>query len=86
MSEEKEEKEICIDLSKKIKFSDKVYVSLGTLLLSVLAMIISWLCKGAIDLYDLWYLILSIRSGTFDDDTVEEAKEILEEEKGNENE
>jgi len=47
------EKEIIIDLSKKIKFSDKLYISLGSLLLSTLILIVqafswgwSWgLCK-----------------------------------------
>lgn len=63
---EKKEKEICIDLSKKIKFSNTYYVSIGTLLLSVLAILLQWACTG-IDLWDLWFLILSLRSGTLED-------------------
>ena len=35
-----EEKEIVLDLSGKIKFSDTVYVSVGTLLLSGIVMLI----------------------------------------------
>jgi len=34
------EKEIILDLSKKIKFSDTIYVSLGSLLLSFIVLII----------------------------------------------
>lgn len=34
------EKEVILDLSKKIKFSDTIYISLGSLLLSLIILII----------------------------------------------
>lgn len=37
---EKKENEIVIDLSKKIKFSDNIYVSIGSLILSSLVLLI----------------------------------------------
>ena len=44
MEEEKKEKEIVIDLSRKIiKLESGVYVSLGTLLLSIIIMIVQML-------------------------------------------
>ena len=56
------EKEIIIDLSKKIKFSDKLYISLGSLLLSTLILIVQAFSWGW-----SWGLLLnylySIRSG-----------------------
>ena len=37
------EKEICLDLSKKIKLSNTLYISLGTLLFSTVIMVIQLL-------------------------------------------
>jgi hypothetical protein len=41
--EGKEEKEIILDLSGRIQFSDTIYITLGTFLLSVLVMVIQLL-------------------------------------------
>jgi hypothetical protein len=43
MEEEKKEKEIILDLSGRIQFSDTVYISLGTFLLSLIVMVIQLL-------------------------------------------
>lgn len=68
---EKEEKEIVIDLSKKIKFSDKLYVSIGSILLSGIILIVQSLCFGW-----SWGLLLnflySIRSGKIDEKPTED--------------
>lgn len=60
------EKEIILDLSKKIKFGDKIYISIGSMLLSFLIMILQGLCFGW-----SWSLLLnfvySIRAGTIDE-------------------
>lgn len=61
-----EEKEICLDLSKKINFGNNRYVSIGTLLLSAIILILQGLCFGW-----GWGLLLnfvySIRSGKLED-------------------
>lgn len=63
------EKEIIIDLSKKIKFSDKLYISLGSLLLSTLILIVQAFSWGW-----SWGLLLNylyaIRSGNLDEENI----------------
>jgi len=63
------EKEIIIDLSKKIKFSDKLYISLGSLLLSTLILIVqafSWGWSWGLFLNFLY----AIRSGNLDEENI----------------
>ena len=65
------EKEICIDLSKKIKFNDKLYISIGSLLLSGIIIFIQLMGimsnTGWLWTTECWYLLLnfihSIRAG-----------------------
>jgi len=40
------DKEVVLDLSKKIKLRNDYYISLGSLLLSILIMIVQGLCFG----------------------------------------
>ena len=59
---EKKEKEIILDLSKKISFGNKIYISLGSLILSSIILVLQGLTYGW-----SWGLVLnyvySIRSG-----------------------
>jgi len=64
---EKKEREIILDLSKKIKFYDKVYISVGSLILSSLVLILQGLTFGWS--WGLLYnFVYSIRSGRFDNE------------------
>lgn len=62
------EKEIVLDLSKKIKISDKIYISIGSLLFSAIILIIQGFAFGW-----TWGLLLnfiySIRSGKLEEKT-----------------
>lgn len=62
---EKEEKEIVIDLSKKIKFSDSLYVSIGSLILSILMLVLQGLTFGW-SWGLLYHFVYSLRYGKFD--------------------
>jgi len=61
---EKKEKEIILDLSKKISFGNKIYISLGSLILSSIILVLQGLTYRW-----SWGLLLnfvySIRSGKF---------------------
>jgi len=65
------EKEIILDLSKKIKFSNTVYISLGSLLLSVIVLVIQLIMFLSLNNWvwesKTWFLLLnfiySIRTG-----------------------
>ena len=65
------EKEVIVDLSGKIKFSDNLYISLGTFLLSMFITIIQMLICLALNdwrftvsaLTPLLNFVLAIRSG-----------------------
>lgn len=70
------EKEIVIDLSGKIKFSDTVYISLGTFLLSIFITVIQMLICLALNNWQftvqvfttLLNFLLALRSGKVEEE------------------
>lgn len=70
---EKKEKEIVIDLSKKVKFSDNLYISIGSLILSILLLLLQGLTFGW-SWGLLYHFVYSLKYGKLDEVPKEEEK------------
>jgi len=82
----KEEKEIVIDLSKKIRFTDTIYISIGSLLFSTLIALLQFIMALNMNNWvvspSCWIVLLNylyaLRSGqSFGDKTSEKQASIL---------